>query len=414
MRRKPVRWLLFYVVFMMYFRYGGAHAADLPVSFDLSRIRVSEVVQLLYRDVLKTPYVALPDVVADDRIVSFRLASTKQVHADVVKLLDSFGLSVSSSGGFDVVSVKKDAEPEKHTFVYRPRYRDASFLAELVRPAVKGTFTVQHQVATPTPAAVGSAPVPAGSAASMVDRNADVLVFEGTGVEVSRIEQIFSQVDKPQGEVMVRGIVYEVGSSDKDGSAFSLALNLLGSKLSVTGGVVGALDNAVRLHTTSIDAVFSALSTDSRFKVVSSPSLRVRSGAAGRFSVGQDVPVLGAVSYPGNGQAPVQSVEYRSSGVIFDLAPVVHDAIVDLNVTQQISSFVATDTGVSGSPTLIKREVKTSLSLGDGDIVLLGGLAENKESAGRNGLSFLPDFMKSRNSESSRSEILLVLQLTKI
>ena len=38
------------------------------------------------------------------------------------------------------------------------------------------------------------------------------------------------------------------------------------------------------------------------------------------FSVGQDVPLLGSVSYAYNGQA-VQSVEYRSSGVIFNILP---------------------------------------------------------------------------------------------
>jgi type II secretory pathway component GspD/PulD (secretin) len=124
--------------------------------------------------------------------------------------------------------------------------------------------------------------------------------------------------------------------------------------------------------------------------------------------------VLGAVSFPGNGQAPVQSVEYRSSGVIFELQPQVHDAVVDLNVLQQVSNFAATETGVNNSPTLIKREVKTALTLADGDVVVLGGLAENKESAGRNGLSFVPAWMRSKSSESSKTEILLILQLTKI
>nr|QVB91782.1 hypothetical protein JYM95_11410 [Salmonella enterica subsp. enterica serovar Give var. 15 str. CFSAN004343] len=35
-----------------------------------------------------------------------------------------------------------------------------------------------------------------------------------------------------------------------------------------------------------------------------------------------------------------------------------------------------TETGVNNSPTLIKRDVTTEVSLADGDIILLGGLAE--------------------------------------
>ncbi|OWY29303.1 bacterial type II and III secretion system family protein [Herbaspirillum robiniae] len=69
---------------------------------------------------------------------------------------------------------------------------------------------------------------------------------------------------------------------------------------------------------------------------------------------------------------------------------------------------------MNGSPTLNKREVQTNVSLSDGEIIVLGGLAENKETYGRTGFSFLPSFFRSNNSETSRSEILLVLQLTKV
>jgi type II secretory pathway component GspD/PulD (secretin) len=110
----------------------------------------------------------------------------------------------------------------------------------------------------------------------------------------------------------------------------------------------------------------------------------------------------------------VQSVEYRSSGVIFDLSPVVRDSVVDLTVGQQLSNFVTTQTGVNNSPTLTKREVRTSLSVADGDIVIIGGLAENRESSGRIGFSFLPEWMRSDTGQTSKSEILLVLQVSRL
>lgn len=100
----------------------------------------------------------------------------------------------------------------------------------------------------------------------------------------------------------------------------------------------------------------------------------------------EQVPVLGSVSYE-DGKA-VQSVTYRDSGVIFKVKPVITSSRISLNVNQQLSNFVKTDTGVNDSPTLLKREVDTSLTLKDGDIVLLGGLAENKDSQANTGLSF--------------------------
>ncbi|WP_296559991.1 hypothetical protein [Pigmentiphaga sp.] len=252
------------------------------------------------------------------------------------------------------------------------------------------------------------------SAAALIDMQTDALVFRGTTKDIAKLSRLLDQVDVRQGEVMVRGQVFEVASNGAEGSAFSLALSLLNGNVTAGLSAPATLDGFVRIKNSSVDAVFAALSSDSRFRTLSAPSLRVRSGAVGRFSVGQDVPVLGAVSYPGNGNAPVQSVEYRSAGVIFDLAPIVRHAVVDLTVGQQLSNFVVTQTGVNNSPTLTKREVRTSLSVTDDDIVIIGGLAENRENAGRVGFSFLPDWMRSETGQSSRSEILLVLQVTRL
>ena len=51
-----------------------AHAApnNEPASFDLREIRVAQVVQLVYGEVIKTPYMLEPEVLADNRIISFR------------------------------------------------------------------------------------------------------------------------------------------------------------------------------------------------------------------------------------------------------------------------------------------------------------------------------------------------------
>jgi general secretion pathway protein D len=59
-------------------------------------------------------------------------------------------------------------------------------------------------------------------------------------------------------------------------------------------------------------------------------------------------------------------------------------------------------------------ELKTDVSLVDGDVIILGGMTETKDSGGSAGMSFLPAFMRSKTASSSKSEIILVLQLTRI
>lgn len=104
----------------------------------------------------------------------------------------------------------------------------------------------------------------------------------------------------------------------------------------------------------------------------SSPLRITQSNTSVSFSVGSDVPVLGQVSYAGD--KPVQSVEYRSGGVILSVQPHIRQELIELTIDQQLSNFAKTETGVNNSPTLIKRQVNTQVSVADGDIILLGGL----------------------------------------
>jgi general secretion pathway protein D len=398
---------------------GAANAQKVPqpVRFDFKAIGVAQVVQLIYSEALATPYVIDPEVLNDARAVSFRYGSDKgDIRGFLRTFLKTLGYEVSTENGIDLISKRPasiDKEPvvELDSYVYRPRYRDVNYLSRLLAPLFKGSFSVNRAVAGG--GAKPDRPVPDGSAASLVDQNGDVLVFTGTAREIDQLKKLLPEVDFQLGEVVVRGVVYEVNVSDKDGSAFGLVASLLGGRLSAGVGSVDAVGSFLRLKNTSLDAVYSVISQDSRFKVMSSPSLRIRSGAEGSFSVGQDVPVLGAVSYASNGTA-VQSVTYRSSGVLFNVAPVVREGVIDLGIDQQLSNFAATTTGVNGSPTLTKRALKTSVGMQDGDLIVLGGLTENKESGTRDGPTFFPRFLHTNGRENSRLEILLVLQVQRI
>lgn len=396
--------------------------------FDFRGINVAQVVQVIYSEALRDGYVIDPEVLNDQRSVSFRYDGTgSDLRSFVRAFFDSLGLEVVRRGEVDFVRRKVEKEKERlelQPFVYRPRFRDGSYLVELLGPLFSSSFTSKRTVrgslvgsgADAAGSVVGNnRTAPAGSAAATVDRQTDVLVFNGTAVEIERLKKILPQVDTAAGDVLVRGALYEVQTSKSDGSAFSLAVNVLGGKFAFgTGGNLASNDTFASIKTGNIDAVLSVLATDSRFKAVSKPMLRVTSGGSGRFTVGQDVPVLGAVTYPGNGAAPVQSVSYQSSGVIYDVKPVLHDAGIELGVMQQVSNFVATDTGVSGSPTLIKRELRSDLNLTDGEVVVMGGLTDAKDSEGSSGPSFLPSFLRGKSSQQANTEILLILQVTRL
>lgn len=125
------------------------------------------------------------------------------------------------------------------------------------------------------------------------------------------------------------------------------------------------------------------------------------------------MPVRGAATLDKNGN-PIQGIEYKPSGVSLNIQPKIRENVIDLAVKQQISSFTTTTTSGIDSPTMLKREIDTKISIQPGEIIMLGGLEEEKVQQDKRGFPLLPDFLKTSNSENSKTEILLVLQVQKI
>jgi general secretion pathway protein D len=390
--------------------------------FDFQQISVAQVIGLVYSEALKQPYVIDPAVLRDERLVSFRFDAAKgDLRIFLRNFMDALGFVIETRNGVDFVKVKPAAEKEtvnKDVFVYHPQYRSLSYLVDILTPLfTSGGFTASKAVHAPSGAKidVGATPVSPTSAAAMIDQDSDTLIFQGAAVEIAKLKKLLLQVDTASGEVAIKAVVYEVSTGNTEGTAFSMALNLLGGKLGVSVGADAAtLNNALTFKAANFEMALSALAGDSRFKVVSTPRVRVKSGGLARLTVGQDVPTLGSVTYPQGGGNAVQAVEYRSSGVILNIAPIVRGATVDMTVDQQISDFAKTESGVNNSPTLTKRALSTTVSAADGELIVLGGLTTDKDSEGSSGLSFLPNFLHSNSQSSNRTEVLLLLQATKL
>ncbi len=413
----------------------AAPPAPEDVALVIKRGSVLEVVQAVYGSILGENYAIDPALVDRPEVVTVRFEKRMDkaaISAYVESLLASLDILVEHRSGYVVVRPSRP-ETDQEMLFYRPQYRSVAYLSDigaavLGRPLGGGSLG---------PAAAPRAKNNASDSGDMGNHKAslgldqrgksmgmpglsgsaeekDVLVFVGNSAEVKRLSGLFKQLDIAQGEVVVRALVYEVGETESEGSALQLALSLLSGHVGVKINQGAKLQpNSVTISGPSIEAVYSAMSTDTRFKVVSQPYLKVKSGSSARFTAGSDVPVLGAVQMDRNGN-PLQSVEYRSSGVILELTPHVRGAVVDLDIQQTLSSFIRTETGVNNSPTLLKREVSTSITAKDDELIILGGLRENRQSDETAGLPFLPAFLSNRGGSQTDSEILLVLHVQKI
>ncbi|HFP3542267.1 TPA: type II secretion system protein GspD, partial [Escherichia coli] len=361
-------------------------------AFIVDRLPLNAAIQLAQEDVFGRQYVLPPELASDTRPVTLDLSlagDQKTQREEYVRWLRQMNIAVETRNGVDHYrSFKPVAAPEKMvSWVYTPLHRSPSYLATVLSGTTGRSSQASSESTSGTSSGSLSGSV-SSSSGSFLSGEGDSLVFRGTRSELARLKELVPLIDVPAQGVVVTGYIYEVQTGRSEGSGLALAAKLLSGRFGVSVGSSSSMGNYISFSSGTLNAMYELFSTDNRFKVVSAPQLRMDSGKEATFSVGEQVPVLGSVSYE-DGKA-VQSVTYRDSGVIFKVKPVITSSRISLNVNQQLSNFVKTDTGVNDSPTLLKREVDTSLTLKDGDIVLLGGLAENKDSQASTGLSFLP------------------------
>lgn len=358
------------------------------IDFKLEAVPLPKAISMIYDDVLEKPYMLDPKLAGDTRLISFHTTEKQDFNQFIKRYFENMNIKIHDKKGVAYIAhvePKPPAPPKviRRSFVYNPVHRDTEYLAQFLQ---------------------GEGQVSAGG---------DKLVFYGTTAEISRVKSVLKSVDTKSREVVVTGYVFEVQDVEKEGSGINLLAKLLSGKLGINIGYKQNYENFITVNAGNLDAMIELFRTDSRFQVVSSPTLRVKSGSKGNFSVGSDVPVLSNVTYQEG--KPIQAIEYRSSGVIFDIQPTIKNKAIDLKIQQQLSNFVKTDTGVNQSPTLIKRDIVTDVTVKSGDVIVLGGLAENKLTKGETGFSFLPKgWLTGKSKSNTKTDIIVLLQVKEI
>lgn len=353
-------------------------ATDAPrVNIDVG-MTVAQLVKTVYDDAVGADYVLEPEVLEDKRRIGVRMFDFRKKDS-LPTLLNSLGYRLENRGGVDYVSLIKKSD-DYDFFVYRPKHKSA---AEL-KTALSGLF------------------------GATVGGDGDRLIFKTSVVEIEKIKSLLKRFDVRPREVVVRGKIFEVTTKKTDASSLSIVADVFKKAgLAVSNGA--KLVNYLSFRDKRVNAYWSALNGDDRFKLLSEPSLRIKSNTTASLTVGNDVPTLGSVTYQ-DGQ-PVQSVTYRSSGIIFEITPEVLDGVINLSVRQELSNFAETTSGVNNSPTLVKREIKTNISATNAELIVLGGLIENKNTASTAGLSFLPAFLSAKSNSNDKTEIVLSLYI---
>lgn len=382
----------------------AAQSEQVALRFD--RLPIVEAARLIYGQIDKESYILSPEFDQAENVVTLDVVAenSKQAKSLFEKYLKHSGFVVERESG--VVFLRKFAQAEKPTFfrTYFPKYQSADSLRRLVDSALGRDSRGGNLIQSNTEAAPSSV---LGQSQSV----SDVLVFSGSQNDVTLFDSIIEQLDVKVQQIHISAAVVEVSKSSSNQSALQLLADFFNGNLKLDVGP-SPLPFSFSLGAGGLSAAISALDTDSRFSLISSPSVVVQSGETAKVEIGSEVPVLSSTTVTDGGNQ-TQNIEYRSAGVLFEVEPVVRREGVYVKISQTLSDFVRTDTGVNNSPTLLKRSVQSNIQAVDEDIMVFAGLNETQKSSGNARFTLLP-FPSSESSSSNLREIVVLLQVRKI
>jgi general secretion pathway protein D len=155
-------------------------------------------------------------------------------------------------------------------------------------------------------------------------------------------------------------------------------------------------------------AILTALHTVTGVKVLSNPSLVVMNNQSATLQVGNQVPistgsasVLNAATASSN--TIVNTVDYRNTGIILHVSPRVSaNGDVRLEIEQEISNVLPGSAANALNPTIQERKVKSSISIANGQTVLLAGLIQDQKNENKSGIPLLDDIQGIGNAFSNQ------------
>ncbi len=381
------------------------------VTFELDKVTLTDLVKIAYGDLNKSDFFIDDDLFNNQKKFSINANSLSKENSKqfVNMILDREGYEINRFNKVTTI-IKRTNKKIVYPYVYNPKYRSTQYLQESLEPLFETGFKVKSKLAG-IDSSQNEVKDTGTSAYSQLQNPSDVLMFQGSSDEIKLLTDLLPSLDTPVPELMITTYIYEVSNGKGNTQALDLTASILGSKLGFKQSAA-ALGNYISLGFLGINAILNALKTDNRFKVVSSPSLRVRDKENANFTVGSDVPVLGAVV--SNNNQSTQSIEYKQSGLILNISPKIKHNQFELKIDQQLSNFVPTSNGVNNSPTLNKRSISTVVNAQDDEVIILGGLEENKQSITSSGFSILPSVLRNNSVENSKNNILIVMHVKKI
>jgi general secretion pathway protein D len=332
----------------------------------------------------------------------------------------------------------------------------------------------QNSAPQPTPTTGGSlgtsgfvpgASIGRGQAVIARYEGANALVIAAPADVQRRLGEVIRQLDVRREQVLVEAVIVEISDiaaqrlgvqfllSGTGGSNIPFSVtnysNAAPNLLSVAGAIVSerryGQDNStsVALRTAAVNSllnanggqfgfggnlgsgavfgfVVNAVKADTASNVLSTPSVMALDNQQAHILVGQNVPIATGQALSNNFDNAFRTVQRQDVGIVLDVRPQINAGnTIKLSLRQEVSS-IASAVVTANIPDLIlnKREISTTVTVDDGQIIALGGLIDENERRAiekvplLGDIPFLGNLFRSKSRNRTKTNLMVFIRPT--
>lgn len=127
-------------------------------------------------------------------------------------------------------------------------------------------------------------------------------------------------------------------------------------------------------------AIINAVQQDNKSNILSTPSVVTLDNQEAKILVGQEVPITTGEKLGNNFDNAFRTVQRQNVGIQLEVKPQVNEGdAIKLFIRQEVSSIAGPVSNNGSDLILNKREIQTTVTVDDGQIVALGGLLDDNE-----------------------------------
>ncbi|MCG9544361.1 MULTISPECIES: type II secretion system secretin GspD [Vibrio] len=394
-------------------------------------------------DAKNTPAFLQPKLVADERTNAILISGDPKVRSRLRKLIEQLDVEMATKGNNQVIYLKY-AKAEDLVDVLKGV---SDNLQSEKQSSTKGSSSQRNQV--------------------MISAHSDTnsLVITAQPDIMNALQDVIAQLDIRRAQVLIEALIVEMAEGDginlgvQWGNLDTGAVIQYGNTGASIGGVMVGLEEAKDTETTTAvydsdgnfqrnetttekgdystlasalsgvngaamsvvmgdwTALISAVATDSNSNILSSPSITVMDNGEASFIVGEEVPVLTGSTAGSSNDNPFQTVERKEVGIKLKVVPQINEGdSVQLNIEQEVSNVLGANGAVDVR--FAKRQLNTSVIVQDGQMLVLGGLIDERALESESKVPFLGDIpvlghlFKSTSTQVEKKNLMVFIKPT--